>query len=63
MFGHAYTVSVPDNWIDVDGARLRLVEMEDPGAGRCNTGAFSSRIVSMYAITPPNSRQSSAVYT
>ena len=48
MFGQAFEVIVPDNWHDVDGIGLRLIEMQDDTvANRCNTGAFYSGYESM----------------
>jgi len=49
MFGQAFEVIVPDNWHDVDGIGLRLIEMQDDTvANRCNTGAFYSGYESMW---------------
>ena len=52
MFGQPMMRMVEDNWIDVDGIGLRLVEMEDATEeNRCNTGAFNDTIVTMWKKT------------
>jgi len=40
---------VDDNWHDVDGGGLRLIEMmDDTPEGRCKTGAFDSSVHTMW---------------
>jgi len=49
MFGQTRMIMVEDNWLDVDGIGLRLVEMEDDSEEkRCNTGVFNDTIYTQW---------------